>query len=176
MPGASRPTLVACPRLRLHRRCSTPTPRSASVDGSVVETPGRVAWWKVGGLAAVGLVGCAYVALNDPNTSTLFPACPFKAATGLDCPGCGITRALHALLNGDMVRALDHNALFVLALPILTLWLVRGILRSTGRVSAGPAMQWHPWMTWALVSTIGAFWIVRNIGWGPLAWLYSGAF
>ena len=63
----------------------------------------------------------------------------------------------------------------MLALPLLAWWLVRGMLRSAGRVSAAPSMQWRPWMTWALASTIGAFWLVRNIGWDPFAWLYSGA-
>jgi hypothetical protein len=143
--------------------------------GPSVVAPTRPVWWKVGGLAVVGLAGCAYVAINDPNTSTLFPACPFRTITGLDCPGCGITRALHALFNADPVGALDQNLLFVLAVPVLLWWALRSALRSSGRATrAGPAFQWRAWMTWALVATISGFWVVRNIDWGPFAWLQSG--
>jgi hypothetical protein len=49
--------------------------------------------------------------------------CQFHRLTGLNCPGCGMTRALYALLHGDFLTALRDNALFVLALAAMT---VRG--------------------------------------------------
>ena len=41
---------------------------------------------------------------------------PVPAATGLWCPGCGLTHATHFLLRGDLTTALRYN-LFVV--PIL---------------------------------------------------------
>lgn len=41
--------------------------------------------------------------------------CPFHAVTGWYCPGCGGTRALGALLHGDIPGALRDN-LFALTL------------------------------------------------------------
>ncbi len=35
----------------------------------------------------------------------------------VDCPGCGATRALSALLHGHLLDAFRLNALFVLLLP-----------------------------------------------------------
>jgi hypothetical protein len=138
--------------------------------------PARLSWSKVGAFAAICLAGCAYVAFYDPNTSTaLYPACPFKTMTGLDCPGCGITRALHALVRGDVGRALDHNVLFVLALPVLLWWMVRGILTSTGRRPPKPWFRWRSWMTWTLVSVLGAFWVLRNLSFAQLEWLAAVA-
>jgi hypothetical protein len=45
--------------------------------------------------------------------------CPTLALFGIDCPGCGGLRATHALANGDIASALDHNALFVVLVPVL---------------------------------------------------------
>ena len=74
-------------------------------------------------LAGAAAAGCAYVAVADPNsTASWYPQCPFKALTGLDCPGCGVTRALHALLTGHPLRALDHNALVAVAVVLGLVW------------------------------------------------------
>jgi hypothetical protein len=118
-------------------------------------------WLPVAATGAALAAACAYVAAVDPNTSTLFPQCPLHAATGLDCPGCGATRATHALLHGDLTGALDHNALFVLALPLILLAMVNWFLRAAGR-DVRP-IRWSNWMTWvALVAVLG-FFLVRNL-------------
>jgi hypothetical protein len=56
--------------------------------------------------------------------------CPMKAATGIPCPGCGLTRAAAALFRGDLSASLRTHAyapLIVLALLLtgLTLLLPR---------------------------------------------------
>lgn len=43
-------------------------------------------------------------------------SCPMKAATGIDCPGCGLQRAILKLLDGDLEGSIQmHPA----ALPML---------------------------------------------------------
>jgi hypothetical protein len=81
-------------------------------------------------VGALTLCATAYVGLVDPNEPGHYPLCPTKALTGLDCPGCGGLRATHALVTGDVVGALDHNAFVVLVLIPLAVvawiaWLVR---------------------------------------------------
>ena len=45
--------------------------------------------------------------------------------TGLDCPGCGITRLMLSLSEGDLAAAFHANeALFILG-PILCVFLLR---------------------------------------------------
>ncbi len=39
--------------------------------------------------------------------------CAFRAATGLPCPGCGLTHAGLALLRGEFVESLRYHALIV---------------------------------------------------------------
>ena len=67
------------------------------------------------GCALVG--AAALVAAFDPAASgSRFPACQFKAVTGLWCPGCGLTRGFHELFNGHPVAALQHNVFIPLVL------------------------------------------------------------
>lgn len=70
----------------------------------------------VGGGALAGLT--FVLARVDPAApDSPFPACQFRAATGLWCPGCGLTRGAHQLLRGDLVGAIDSN-MFVPAVSI----------------------------------------------------------
>lgn len=71
------------------------------------------------GVAALG-VATVY-AVFDPLESGFFPRCMFHELTGLQCPGCGSQRALHAILNGDIPAAWHFNPLFILEIPLLAL-------------------------------------------------------
>lgn len=75
---------------------------------------------------AVGvIVATGYIRMVDPNEPGHYPMCPTLALFGIDCPGCGGLRATHALANGDIASALDHNALFVVLVPVLVaMWAV----------------------------------------------------
>ena len=55
----------------------------------------------------------------NPAQHGFYPICLFHALTGLNCPGCGGTRAAYQLLHGHLLRALQDNALFVLSLAAL---------------------------------------------------------
>lgn len=54
----------------------------------------------------------------EPSGQFFFPRCWLYQTTGLQCPGCGATRAVHALLNGRLGEAFRLNALMVLLLPL----------------------------------------------------------
>ncbi len=56
---------------------------------------------------ALGLLGlAAAIALHWlPD----LPLCAFKASTGLDCPTCGTTRSVYALLHGHFALAWRYN-------------------------------------------------------------------
>jgi len=66
------------------------------------------------------------------------PVCGFHWLTGLECPLCGLTRGLCALMKGRVAEAVGHNALTPLALLMLLALFWRGAW--TGRLwSAGVA-------------------------------------
>lgn len=96
--------------------------------------------------------------------------CPFRLATGLDCPVCGGTRATHSFLNGDIARAFDHNVLVAALVPVvlliglLLLW--RGV---TGRGWRIPMPNRGVWIALGIAALI--FWVLRNL---PMfSWLGS---
>ena len=101
------------------------------------------------------------------------PACPFKTLTGLDCPGCGVTRAGYSITHGDILAAIDHNALVVFG-PIIavTLWLVA--TRTEWLPKLGNFIKNKPTMTF--VSVTAAFWIARLIPVAPFTYLASSAY
>lgn len=55
----------------------------------------------------------------DPVQSVWMPKCIIKLLTGWQCPGCGITRATHAVLHGRFAEALSYNLFFIVSIPYL---------------------------------------------------------
>src|SRR5271154_2781964 len=79
------------------------------------------------GATAIG-VG-AMVFFFNPSTHGFYPVCIFHSLTGLNCPGCGMTRSLYALLHGNFLLALKDNVLFVAAIAALAIWTARLIFQ-----------------------------------------------
>jgi hypothetical protein len=73
-------------------------------------------------LLAGGAAVLVYVLATVPPTpDSWYPGCMLHATTGLHCPGCGLTRAVHAALNGNFTQALAYNVLAPLLLPLVAL-------------------------------------------------------
>lgn len=108
------------------------------------------------------------LATVDPAASALYPKCLFNAATGLACPGCGTTRALHALLTFDPIAAFRFNPLLFLLPPVAALWIA--LARRAGRKRRG----WASAAPWALALAVLAFTVWRNLPGYPLARVGDG--
>jgi Protein of unknown function (DUF2752) len=87
-----------------------------------IAAPPSLGFFAAGVLGATALGGMAVVFFFDPAKNNFYPVCLFHKLTGLNCPGCGATRALFALLHGHFSRALRDNALFVFSLAALMIW------------------------------------------------------
>jgi hypothetical protein len=121
-------------------------------------TARKVIWWT--GFAVVAVAAGAVLYGFDPAHYSLYPVCLFHRLTGLDCPGCGSSRALHALLHGRLLEALHFNLLLVLSLPVFAFL---GIRHLTCRLRSGTAPGISPrWLWWYLAAWV-AFGIVRNL-------------
>src|SRR5437879_3830667 len=52
-----------------------------------------------------------------PAQYSFYPRCPIRELFDVQCPGCGGTRAIAALLRGHILEAMNLNALITLLLP-----------------------------------------------------------
>ena len=73
-------------------------------------------------LPAKLILTAAYLALAALR-HTLGMPCVFRAALGVECPGCGTTRAWLAALCGDLGSAFAYNPLFW-AVPVLYIYIL----------------------------------------------------
>jgi hypothetical protein len=117
---------------------------------------------------AAGAVLAGGATLLVPPGDGGFVACPFRALTGLDCPFCGATRATAALLRGDLLAAIDHNAFYVLAAAPLFLLAWLSWVRAAVGGRPFPALPNWAWQ--ALLWVTLAWWAVRL----AVPWLGSG--
>lgn len=84
--------------------------------------------------------------------------------TGLHCPGCGTGRALHALVHGDVPRALRLNALTIAAIPVFLALTLRAALRPGEPLPVPPL-----WLQLALYALLAFFLVARNLPFEPFA-------
>lgn len=118
------------------------------------------------GIWSLLLAGSAYVFLFEPGKTGLFPVCLFRLLTGLQCPGCGSTRAMHQLLHGHVVAAFMLNPLFLLAIPFLSFALLRySVVVMRGGVPRQNVLP--PSVIYGLFFVVASFWILRNTPFYP---------
>ena len=104
-------------------------------------------------VAAAGLVGAAAVWPLLPVHPPL--VCPLRAATGIPCPLCGMTRACVAAAHGHLATSLSFNPAGVLVVLAAVIALVRPQLLTRVRAPG-----------WILLAAVGALWI-WNVGFNP---------
>jgi hypothetical protein len=127
----------------------------------------RARTWSAAAPIACGCAlaaAAAYVAIADPNaTGTHLPACPFHTMTGLWCPGCGLTRATHALLRGHIATAFGDNIFFPVFLgAIIVAWLEWASTAVRSR-PLGWFVRLPRWAPAAFGVTLLVFGVIRNV-------------
>ena len=113
--------------------------------------------WRIGSAVVAAALGAWVLYTYAPTPDSLYPRCVFHLATGLDCPGCGSTRAMHQLLHGNVAAAFRLNPILFALMGVFAVTspdLVRG---------RTPELFMRPWFGWTVALGLIAFWIVRNL-------------
>ncbi len=103
----------------------------------------------------------------EPKNGIL-PKCFFHELTGLYCPGCGVQRSFHALLNGHILAAIDYNLLFILFLPLIIYFI---LAFTWGKKPPSSSFIYKPVFSFTVVIVVVSFWVLRNIPYTPFSWL-----
>ena len=120
----------------------------------------------------VAMIGGAVVVWYfNPSNVNFLPVCPLYSMTGIACPGCGLTRGFHALFHGDVLTALDYNAL----LPFYALIFSYFFASLVFVVFKGRGLSiniFRPKLIWSFLAISLVFAIVRNLPVYPFSVLY----
>jgi len=117
---------------------------------------------------AVGLLLLLVVAEYAPAGQLFYPRCVLFTVTGLQCPGCGVTRATHALLQGDLAAAWRLNPLWILLLPFLSWTYVAWLVNDVGNRRWFQPLA-HRYGVAVLLGALAGFGVARNFPW--MQWL-----
>jgi hypothetical protein len=78
-------------------------------------------------LAGYIAIPALFALLPTPYIESLPGVCIFRHFFGFECPGCGMTRALSALVHGDLAAALRFNRSVLVVFPLLCYVVTAGI-------------------------------------------------
>jgi hypothetical protein len=87
-----------------------------------------------------------------------FDFCPIHRATGLPCPGCGMTRAMAMVSHGKFAQAFSLHPFVVLVWPLMALVAITALLpqEAITRLERG-LTRCEPWLSRASGVTLIAF-------------------
>jgi hypothetical protein len=99
---------------------------------------------------------------------SLPPLCQMKLLTGLDCPGCGLTRSFIALAHGQFVESFRFNPAGPLWFACIALQIPYQALQ-IGRLTRGKRpldlTWWGQGLIYLALAALIGQWALRQLGW-----------
>jgi hypothetical protein len=122
--------------------------------------PRKLALIFAGFLLCIVVLHSAGIVSADRVGSSLPIFCPFKALTGIPCPGCGMTRAILSMAKGDFHGAVGHNpfSFFLLFMVIISVVPMKYI----GRLPSAAPVVMNYFLIAALIAVV-IFWIFYRL-------------
>lgn len=107
-----------------------------------------------------GIAFCVYyfalVPVLPPN------ACLFWRIFHIYCPGCGGTRAVRALLEGDFFRSLWYHPLVLYTVVLFGGFMLTNIMEKL-RIIHMKGWKFHGWYLYVALGIILVNWVIKNV-------------
>lgn len=145
---------------KIHNKKQWTDKNENNKNNETIETGFYIAGW-----AFFAIVGVFFLLwkFTGFTISAYLPPCMFHMMTGLYCPGCGGTRAVYALLRGDILTSLFYYP-FVLYAAVLGAWfMLSQTIERLSRHAIPIGLRFRPLYLWIALAIIGANFLVKNI-------------
>lgn len=113
------------------------------------------------------LLGAALIQLGAVYFGLPGWPCPFKAFTGLPCPGCYLSTAMQAFIQGDFQRSLSIHAftpiVFVMFVVLLVTYISPAPLRSV-IVNKINFIECRFGIVYIILIGLMVYWVLRLLG------------
>lgn len=118
--------------------------------------------WLWGGTLLLMMGGVFLVCWTGFSLTGILPPCIFHSFTGMDCPGCGTTRMVAALLDGQWGRAFALNPLMFIAFAALALFYLWFLIRTFLPGWKPLKLRFPLWAAVTLGGILVLYWFLRN--------------
>lgn len=148
-------------------------PRTGAFVNALNRMSSSAPWAEPAAIATCFAGAAAYVLISNPTDQGAndIPTCIVKLTTGLDCPGCGGTRAFYYLMRGNVPEAVRHHAIAVFAAPfLLWMYLAWALQRITRKRIPAPTIGTKT--ITVFLAVWGVFTVIRNLPFAPFTSLY----
>ena len=123
----------------------------------------KVLYWIGIAILFVTMILVILVKMLDIHLSEFFPGCLLLRFTGFYCPGCGGTRAVIALFQGQFVKSFFYHPLVIYVAAVGGWYLISHTIEliSKGKYSIG--MRYRDIYLYLAAALILINWIVKNL-------------
>ena len=129
-------------------------------ENAVIENAFYIAGWLF--LAVAGVLFLVWK-FTGFTIGAYLPPCMFHAMTGLYCPGCGGTRAVYALLRGEVGMSLFYYPFVFYAAVLGTWFMVSQTIERLSRHTLPIGLRFRPVYLWIALILILVNFFVKNI-------------
>jgi hypothetical protein len=108
-----------------------------------------------------GAVFAGYLYLQSTDTVPFF--CLWDRFLGLYCPGCGGTRAVLALLHGDILKSLWYHPLVLYTAIIFGAFMLSQAFARLTKFRFGSGVRFHNWFLYGALGILVFHFIEKNL-------------
>ncbi len=104
-----------------------------------------------------------FIGLADEHIESSQSLCPFKLLTGMPCAGCGITKSLIFLYQGNLLKSLSYHAFGPLVVIALLALLVLLIIQLITNRATLKQLVYHTKLAYSLGAILALYHGIRLV-------------